>query len=509
MAPKPRKQAARRIKPDQPVNVGIIGTGFGVRTQLPVFTSRKDAKVLMLCGRNRDKTAKIASEWGVPYHTDDYRDVCRAPEIDLVCIAVPPNLHREIAVFAVSSGKHVICEKPLALDSGDAIEIVEAVSRRRRRLYLVDQQLRFQQEFCTVRKLLHSGKIGQPYLVRIDQSSQDFFKGESDWKWWFQQDTGGGLLLAMGPHLIDLLYHWFGQCRRVDAHTEILPGYKSWDGEERPIEVEAAFSATLTMESGVTALISATAVGCSPKKTLRISILGTTGEIHFDETTGVTLTERGRHPQVLPRGSRSESTKELSIFRSAFEDFVDCLIPAVQQGRVAVTNAATFRDGLEVLIILDAIRLSSRTQQAVDVPHAAFIKKHVRPKPRQLSFRFLWPHKPETAYERREGFHISRQHQRAMVSLGPYSRRRPCPYSCAFCYVPAGFSRYPCLQPDQIAAELASRRHNEPFDRVYVSGDTDSFSPGRDGVGLLESLTSLNLDLLFTTRSISLILVVS
>jgi len=202
----------------------------------------------------------------IPAYTDDYHEVCYADNVDLVCIATPPYLHYEMAIAAIRGRKHVLCEKPLAMDVASAQEIVETAARIRGRRQLVDHQLRFHRELSEVRNLVQSGKVGRPYLVRINQESSDFFRREPDWKWWFQEDLGGGLLFAMGPHLVDLALHYFGCCARVHACTELLPDVRLQNGKEREIEVEAAFCVTLMMESGVTVLVSATAAGCSPTK---------------------------------------------------------------------------------------------------------------------------------------------------------------------------------------------------------------------------------------------------
>lgn len=91
---------------------------------------------------------------------------------------------------------------------------------------------------------------------------------------------------------------------------------------------------------------------------------------------------------------------------------------------------------------------------------------------------------------------------RAMVSLGPLSKKKYCPFSCPFCYVDAGFLSYATMTIQETVNWLES--HKEKFNIIYVSGDTDSFAPPRmdQGVELLEALSSFNVDLLFTTRAI-------
>lgn len=108
----------------------------------------------------------------------------------------------------------------------------------------------------------------------------------------------------------------------------------------------------------------------------------------------------------------------------------------------------------------------------------------------------LDPYAPER--EQQEPYFIGLG--RAMVSLGPSSRARYCPFSCRFCYVQGPFPRYPARSPLEIVTWLKSRR--EQFHVVYISGDTDSFAPGRtqEGLALLDMLRELEVDVLFTSR---------
>ena len=91
---------------------------------------------------------------------------------------------------------------------------------------------------------------------------------------------------------------------------------------------------------------------------------------------------------------------------------------------------------------------------------------------------------------------------RAMVSLGPLSDSRYCPFSCQFCYVQGPFPKYKSAAPAEIVSWLQDRR--EQFQVIYVSGDTDSFAPGRTQLGLelLDALRQLGMDVLFTTRHV-------
>src|SRR5262245_10859632 len=97
------------------VGIALVGTGFAVHVQLPVFRSVPGAAVRMLVGRDAARTVAIASRVGIADASDRLEAALRRDDIHLVCIATPPDLHRPMAEEALAAGKAVLCEKPMAL----------------------------------------------------------------------------------------------------------------------------------------------------------------------------------------------------------------------------------------------------------------------------------------------------------------------------------------------------------------------------------------------------------
>ena len=116
--------------------VGIIGTGWGARVQVPAF---REAGLVIggIAGAHRTKTRRLADELGTAAF-DDWRAVIADPSIDIVTITTPPAEHVEMAIAALDAGKHVICEKPTALNAREAERIAAAAKAHRDRLALVD-----------------------------------------------------------------------------------------------------------------------------------------------------------------------------------------------------------------------------------------------------------------------------------------------------------------------------------------------------------------------------------
>jgi predicted dehydrogenase len=121
--------------------VGIVGTGWGARVQVPTFREA-GLEVTAIAGFHRNKTRELAAELKLRAH-DDWREVVSSPDVDLVSIVTPPSEHREMAIAALEAGKHVLCEKPTALNALEAEQMLAASRRFPSQLALIDHELRF------------------------------------------------------------------------------------------------------------------------------------------------------------------------------------------------------------------------------------------------------------------------------------------------------------------------------------------------------------------------------
>src|SRR5829696_9307817 len=108
-----------------PVGIGIIGTGFARTTQIPGFQDCMGAKVVAIASRNRERAEAVAKEFGIEYVANDWQELISHNDVDLVSIVTPPSTHMEITLAALDHRKAVLCEKPMALNAGQALTMVE------------------------------------------------------------------------------------------------------------------------------------------------------------------------------------------------------------------------------------------------------------------------------------------------------------------------------------------------------------------------------------------------
>src|SRR5437868_13500256 len=107
------------------VGIGIIGTGFARRVQIPAFLADGNAVIASVASGSIDNARETATESGAAHFTNDWRETVSHQDVDLVCITTPPVLHREMTLFALENRKHVLCEKPMAMNVSEAEEMTE------------------------------------------------------------------------------------------------------------------------------------------------------------------------------------------------------------------------------------------------------------------------------------------------------------------------------------------------------------------------------------------------
>src|SRR5262245_25576981 len=110
-----------------PIRVGVIGTGWTANIQAPAFQALpNDFEVVALTSARRERAEAAAAKLGIPNVFTDYREMLALPGLDAVYVGAPPHLHHEMTLAAAAAGKHLICEKPTALDAGQAREMIGA-----------------------------------------------------------------------------------------------------------------------------------------------------------------------------------------------------------------------------------------------------------------------------------------------------------------------------------------------------------------------------------------------
>jgi predicted dehydrogenase len=188
------------------VRVGLIGTGFVADIHAAAARMVPDVELVAVASPTPGKAAHFARERGIPKAFEDYRELLKLKDLDLVTLALPNDLHAQAAVDAAAAGKHVVCEKPLCRNLEEADRMIEAC-RRAGVLMLYAEELCFAPKYVRAKGLVDEGALGTPFLVK---QSEEHFGPHSPW-FWDVERSGGGVLLDMGCHSIEFARWVFGK----------------------------------------------------------------------------------------------------------------------------------------------------------------------------------------------------------------------------------------------------------------------------------------------------------
>ena len=199
-------------------NIVIIGTGMIAPAHADAINMVERACLHGICGRNAEKTAEFAQKYGVKCY-DSYEAVLADSAVDAVSICTPSGYHAEQVIQALRHGKHVVVEKPMALNTEDCDRIIEAVKEAGKTLAVICQ-LRFSEDVQRVKKLYEEGAFGTVSLCDLYMKywREPSYYTENNWRGTKALD-GGGALMNQGIHGIDLLLYITGGAKIISARV--------------------------------------------------------------------------------------------------------------------------------------------------------------------------------------------------------------------------------------------------------------------------------------------------
>ena len=257
--------------------VAIIGLGFG-RAHIPAFQSQ-GCRVVAVCQRDQASAKKIADAYGVPEVFARWQDALERARPEIVVIATPPHLHRDIALAALGAGAHVLCEKPVAMTRQEARAMVDAAARAGR-VAMTGFNWRFPFAMQRMYAMIQEGFVGRVLHVSGRWFGARWADEASAATWRMDRaQAGHGAMGDMGVHLVDLVRWTCGDVKRLVAHAGIayprtVPGAsKTADAEDY-----ATVLGELTSGAEVTLTVSRAAHG---RNDHMLEIYGTRGALAY------------------------------------------------------------------------------------------------------------------------------------------------------------------------------------------------------------------------------------
>jgi UDP-N-acetyl-2-amino-2-deoxyglucuronate dehydrogenase len=343
----------------KPIGYAIIGAGWilpnhaigarALRAQGVELTAIADIDA----GRAR----RAAEEFGAAHWYTNYRDLLARDDVHVVSLCLPHHLHRDVAIDAARAGKHVLCEKPLALDVDDADAMIAAARAANVQLGVIFQH-RWDPPFRRLKRALERGAFGQVLVAHLFHRCRNMTAEEFRDPWREHGPTvGGGVMMLQTIHFIDILLWCLGPVDTVTARV---------DGLVLERDVEDSGAAVLRFRTGVIGSVLSTEAIETPRIT-RLEVHGTTGAAVWENTDWLRWEpDSGEVEEPLEdtEPSLTESERARLLFGSGHVKQIADFVDRVRHGR---PPAVSGEDGRHATAVVQAMYESSRTGRTVAV----------------------------------------------------------------------------------------------------------------------------------------------
>lgn len=355
------------------------------------FPESIQPKMKLICGRNPVAIAEAAKQFGWEEYTTDWKNLLNRDDIDVIDINAPSNVHKEIAIAAAEAGKHLYCEKPLALTLEDSREMLDAAEAAGIK-HMVGFNYRFTPAIMLAKKLIDEGRLGEIYHFR-GWFLQDWITDPNfPLVWRLQKEiAGSGSHGDLGAHLIDMAHYLIGDMTEVIGMSETfikerplagdMTGLSATAGkntEKVPVTVDDATLFLARFANGALGSFEATRFATGHRSTNSFEINGSNGSVIFDfermNELQVYFEDDKDDVQGFRRVLATDPAHAYSeawwpsghtigyehTFTHAFVEFMT----ALREDRQPVPN---FVDGVKCQQVLEAVDLSIKERQWIRV----------------------------------------------------------------------------------------------------------------------------------------------
>jgi predicted dehydrogenase len=337
------------------MNVAVIGLGMG-QDHLRNYANIPTVRTLAIADIDENRLKTSAATYNVPRACADYRDVLAMPDVDAVSVCLPNDLHAPVTLAALQAGKHVLCEKPMAMSVAQARQMRDTAAAQHKTLAIAQNyRWAFGPDSLYLKHIISQGKLGQIYYVHsVSLRRRTFMRGQ---KTWFndKQRSGGGALIDMGPHMTDLAMWFAGDFTPVQvsgvARTALMVD----------TDVDDLASALIRLKGGATIALESTWESFT-KPAMSVSVMGTRGGALFDLTApqGKRLTVYGADDNTLWESTLADIRLPEPPDASVQAHFIRNLI-------AGTTPENSADRGVAVMQVLEAVYQSSASGHDVTI----------------------------------------------------------------------------------------------------------------------------------------------
>ena len=349
------------------IKAGIIGTGGISHCHMDGYKAMADrVDVVAVCDLDEEKVKAYAAKYDVPRWYTDYNEMMEKEDLDCVSVCTWNSAHKGATIAALRGGANVICEKPMAMNAAEAEEMRSA-AKETGKLLQIGFVRRFGPDANQIKKYNEEGLLGDIYYGKATYLRKDGCPGG-----WFGDKTysGGGPLIDLGVHVIDLSRYLAGNPKPVSAFgvtynnlgcNRARGGCVAWDGPSQQsgyeYSVEDFASALIRFDNGFTLSVEASFNLNIDNDRGTVELFGTKAGVNANNCELNTVMA-GKYVKVVPDGDNGFQFVE--SFRAEISSFVEA-----SMGEAPCR--ATAEDGVWIMKILDAIYESAKTGKSVEI----------------------------------------------------------------------------------------------------------------------------------------------
>lgn len=345
------------------LKIGMIGCGgIAHGAHIPGYLAIPDqAELVWACDVNEERAKETAEKHGFTKVTTDYKEVLADPEIDAVSITTPNKFHYQPTIDALNAGKHVLCEKPLAMNAAEAREMCRA-ARDNNRILQVALQMRFSGPGAFMKDYIKNGHMGDVYYARAQALRR---RGVPAWGVFIDKELqGGGPLIDIGVHILDFTLSMMGYPKPISASGKTWntlgkdPSlFNYWgDYDREKFTVEDMAVGFIRFEGGKVIVLESSFMANIEKEVFHTQLMGT--------KSGAIVKAWGEDPvQIFTETDRQLfdlTPRNIPDVKSAHVREVEAFVDAIQNGKPSPVPG---ENGLILNAIFDALYKSSESGQ--------------------------------------------------------------------------------------------------------------------------------------------------
>ncbi len=372
------------------LGIGMVGYGFMGKVHtyaylnLPLFYDPAPAKIKLVgvCTSRRETGQKAVEQAGYQFATTDYNELLKREDIHIIDCCTPNYLHKDLLIAATRAGKHIYCDKPLAMNLKEAKDIIEVIKEAKIK-HRMTFEYRFIPATMRAKQLIEEGFLGKVLSFRACYLHSRYVDPNRPMSWRLEKDkSGGGALFDLGSHALDLLRYLLGEYESVYASLEtFIKKRPRIDNpqEKADVKVDDLALLQIRMENGAIGTVEASRIATGTNDELRIEIHGTQGAVYFNHMDPNWLYVYDNREKDAPFGGNRGFKKIEAVQRYPKPavlpgpkfaiGWMRYHIQSQYEFITSITedspNAPSLIDGYKVQEIMEAAHLSSQTKSWV------------------------------------------------------------------------------------------------------------------------------------------------